>query len=182
MAVREGQFSPPSDAPPAEITVSDTLNHVAAVFRENWHDNPKQDAECNVAWLLRHQLRLYKKDNPKEVQQKALPSFASSFPQNPQNFAKQWVNSQEPPTNGRCAHASMQKFQKQSKGKQSNCASGISHSSETAKPLTTALSLFIWKTVFRLRLNDRKMTERPTPAFSGGHRMSFCAPSRSGHR
>jgi hypothetical protein len=46
---------------------------VAAVFRENGHDEPKQDAERNVARLLRHQLRSYKKDDPKEVQQKALP-------------------------------------------------------------------------------------------------------------
>jgi len=73
VAVRQGQFSRPRDAPLAESTVSDTLNHVAAVFRENGHDDPKRDAERNVARLLRRQLRLYKKDNPKEVQQKVLP-------------------------------------------------------------------------------------------------------------
>jgi hypothetical protein len=37
---------------------------VAAVFRENGHDDPKRDAERNVARLLRRQLRSYKKDNP----------------------------------------------------------------------------------------------------------------------
>ncbi len=73
VTVRQGQFSRPRDAPLAESTVSDTLNHVAAVFRENRHDDPKRDAERNVARLLRRQLRLYKKDDPKEVQQKALP-------------------------------------------------------------------------------------------------------------
>ena len=73
MAVRQGRFSRPRDAPLAESTVSDTLNHVAAVFRENGHDDPKRDAERNVARLLRRQLRSYKKDDPKEVQQKALP-------------------------------------------------------------------------------------------------------------
>ncbi len=67
VAVRQGQFSRPRDAPLAESTVSDTLNHVAAVFRENGHDNPKRDAERNVARLLRHQLRSYKKDDPKEI-------------------------------------------------------------------------------------------------------------------
>jgi hypothetical protein len=46
---------------------------VAAVFRKNGHNNPKRDAERNVARLLRRQLRSYEKDNPKEVQQKALP-------------------------------------------------------------------------------------------------------------
>jgi hypothetical protein len=44
-----------------------------AVFRENGHDDPKRDAKRNVARLLWPQLRSYKKDNPKEVQQKALP-------------------------------------------------------------------------------------------------------------
>jgi hypothetical protein len=37
---------------------------VAAVFRESGHDDPKRDAERNVARLLRRQLRSYKKDNP----------------------------------------------------------------------------------------------------------------------
>jgi hypothetical protein len=73
VAVRQGQFFRPRDAPLAESTVSDTLNHVAVVFRENGHNDPKRDAERNVARLLRRQLRLYKKDNPKEVQHKALP-------------------------------------------------------------------------------------------------------------
>jgi hypothetical protein len=46
---------------------------VAAVFRKNGHDDPKRDAEHNVARILRRQLRSYKKDDPKEEQQKALP-------------------------------------------------------------------------------------------------------------
>jgi len=46
---------------------------VAVVFKENGHYNPKQDAERYVANHLRCQLRLrsYKKDDPKEVQQKS---------------------------------------------------------------------------------------------------------------
>ena len=136
VAVRQGQISWPSGAPLAESTVSDTLNHVAVVFRENGHDDPKQDAERNIAGLLRRQLRSYKKDDPNEVQQKALPvsSFDSSFPQNSQNFVKKGANSQELPTFGRCARASTQRFLKQSKGKRSNYASETSLSSETEKP------------------------------------------------
>jgi hypothetical protein len=136
VAVRQGRFSRPRDAPLAESTVSDTLNHVAVVFRENGHDDPKQDAERNIAGLLRRQLRSYKKDDPNEVQQKALPvsSFDSSFPQNSQNFVKKGANSQELPTFGRCARASTQRFLKQSKGKRSNYASETSLSSETEKP------------------------------------------------
>ncbi len=49
------------------------LLDMAAVFRDNGHNNPKRDAERNVARLLRRQLRSYKKDDPKEEQQKALP-------------------------------------------------------------------------------------------------------------
>ena len=41
VAVLQGQFSRPRDAPLAESIVSDTLNHVAAVFRKNGHDDPK---------------------------------------------------------------------------------------------------------------------------------------------
>jgi len=49
VAVCQGRFCQPRDAPLAESAVSDTLNHVAAVFRENGHDDPKRDAERNVA-------------------------------------------------------------------------------------------------------------------------------------
>ena len=49
VAVCQGQFSQPRDAPLAKSTVSDTLNHVAAVFRENGHDDPKRDAKRKVA-------------------------------------------------------------------------------------------------------------------------------------
>ena len=57
MAVHQGQVSRLHDAPLAESKVSDTLNHVAAVFRGNGHDDPKRHAERNVARLLRRQLR-----------------------------------------------------------------------------------------------------------------------------
>ncbi len=73
VALCQGQFSRAADAPLAHITVGDTLNLVAATFRDNGRDDPKGDAENNVARLLRHQLRSYPKDDPKELQQKALP-------------------------------------------------------------------------------------------------------------
>ena len=47
MAMRQGQYSRPRDALLAESTVSDTIDHVAAVFRENGCDDPKRDAEHN---------------------------------------------------------------------------------------------------------------------------------------
>jgi hypothetical protein len=145
VAVRQGQFSRPSDAPLAESTVSDTLNHVAAVFRENGHDNPKRDAERNVARLLRRQLRSYKKDDPKEEEQKALPvcilrlilsSKSTEIRQAMGELAGAahfWVMCS-------CEYA---KFQKQRKGKQSSCASGILPSSKMENPSTTSLFPFI---------------------------------------
>ncbi len=74
VALCQGQFSRAADAPLAHSTVKDTLNLVAAAFRDNRRDNPEQDAENNVARLLRRQLRSYSKDDPKELQQKALPA------------------------------------------------------------------------------------------------------------
>ena len=71
MAMCQGQLFQPHDALLAESTVSDTIDHVTVVFRENGYDDPKRDAKRNVAQLLWRQLRSYKKDNPKEVQQKA---------------------------------------------------------------------------------------------------------------
>jgi hypothetical protein len=73
VALCQGQFSRATDAPLAHSTVRDTLNLVAVAFRDNRRDPPKQDAENNVAQLLWRQLRSYSKDNPKELQQKALP-------------------------------------------------------------------------------------------------------------
>ena len=66
-------------------SLRNTLNHMAAVFRENGHDNPKRDTEHNVAGLLRHQQRSFKKDNPN----KKLFTFGYSdlsFPQNPKTL------------------------------------------------------------------------------------------------
>ncbi len=61
------------DGPLAKNTVSNTINAVAAAFRENGQEDPHKDAERNVSRLLQWQLRLFKMDDPKEKQQKALP-------------------------------------------------------------------------------------------------------------
>jgi len=73
-------------------SLRNTLNHMAAVFRENGHDNPKRDTEHNIAGLLRRQQRSYKKYNPKEVQQKALHVWVLwlVLSSKSKNFAKQW--------------------------------------------------------------------------------------------
>jgi hypothetical protein len=56
VALCQEQFSRAADAPLAHSTVRDTLNLVAATFRDNGRDNPKQDAVNNVAQLLGRQL------------------------------------------------------------------------------------------------------------------------------
>jgi hypothetical protein len=72
VAVREGQFLRPGDGSLAKKSVANTINAVAAIFRENGQEDPHRDAERNVGQLLQWQLRLYAKNDPKEKQQKAL--------------------------------------------------------------------------------------------------------------
>ena len=73
VAIREGQFLRQSDAPLAKTTVSNTVNAVAATFRENGREDPHRDAERHVGRLLQRQLRSYSRNDLKEKQQKALP-------------------------------------------------------------------------------------------------------------
>jgi hypothetical protein len=46
---------------------------VVATFREHDRPNPTLDADGIVSWLLTRKYRLYNKDGPKSVQEKALP-------------------------------------------------------------------------------------------------------------
>ncbi len=48
VAVREGQFLRPGDGPLAKKSVANTINAVAATFRENRQEDPHRDAERNV--------------------------------------------------------------------------------------------------------------------------------------
>jgi hypothetical protein len=73
MAIHEGRFLRPGDGPLAKKSVEGTINAVAATFRENGQEDPHRDPERHVGQLLQRQLRLYANDNPKEIQQKALP-------------------------------------------------------------------------------------------------------------
>jgi hypothetical protein len=114
VALHEGQFTQPHDAPLVEGAVAVSLHHVAAVFRGNGHSGLKQDGERNIAQLQWLQLILYKKDNPKEVQQKALPVCVLRFilPSKSKNYIKQLANLQEMLTSGQCNCARMQKYLK----------------------------------------------------------------------
>ena len=175
MAVRQGQFSRQRDAPLAESTVSDTLNHVAVVFRENGHNDPKRDAERNVARLLRRQLRSYKKDHPKEVQQKALPvcvlrlilsSKSTELCQAMGELAGAahfWAMRS-------CEYAKVPKAE-QRQMKQL-CIRNIAFIRDRETLAQNSPSLHLADCA----------TERLTQSLNGGHRTSFCAESKFGHR
>ena len=46
---------------------------MVASFRHNGHPNPTRDLDGLLAWSLARQYRAYKNDDPKEIQQKAIP-------------------------------------------------------------------------------------------------------------
>ncbi len=73
MAVREGRFTQDSSEPLVEGTVRGTISHVVQVFWESGQQNPTKDTENILSILLSQQFRAYCNDDPKQVQQKALP-------------------------------------------------------------------------------------------------------------
>ncbi len=73
MAVREGWFSLNRTDALVEGTVRSTISHVVQAFRESGRQNPTKDADNELSVLLSRQFRAYRNNNPKEVQQKALP-------------------------------------------------------------------------------------------------------------
>ncbi len=138
-------------SPGSENTVADTLNHVAATFRENGQEGPKQDVDHNVARLLWPQLmRFYKKDNPKEVQQNALTIcilhliFSSKSTELYQAIGKLagachfWVVHS-------CKYAKVPKAEQK---KTNNFASGMLPLPKMAKSSTTALLISNLQTAF----------------------------------
>ncbi len=58
-----------------EGTVRGAISHVVQAFRESGRQNPTKDADNMLSVLLSRQFRAYRNDDPKEVQQKALPFF-----------------------------------------------------------------------------------------------------------
>jgi hypothetical protein len=73
MAVREGRFMQDCSEPLVEGTVRGTISHVVQAFWESGQQNPTKDTEKMLSILLSQQFRAYHNDDPKQVQQKALP-------------------------------------------------------------------------------------------------------------
>ena len=73
MAVREGRFTKKCTDTLVEGTVRGAISHVVQAFWESGRQNSTKDADNMLSVLLSRQFRAYRNDDPKEVQQKALP-------------------------------------------------------------------------------------------------------------
>jgi len=71
--MRDGRFLSSSRATLGIKTVQGSIDHVVATFRENGRHNPTLDADGRISWILARQFRAYAKEDPKAVQEKALP-------------------------------------------------------------------------------------------------------------
>jgi hypothetical protein len=73
MAIREGRFSKDRTELLVEGTVRGAISHVVQAFWESGQQNPTKDTNKMLSILLSKQLRVYRNDDPKQVQQKAIP-------------------------------------------------------------------------------------------------------------
>jgi hypothetical protein len=71
--LQEGQFSKSTSTTFGIKTVQGSIDHVVATSRENDCQNPTFDADGRLSWTLARQFRAYTKEDPKAVQEKALP-------------------------------------------------------------------------------------------------------------
>jgi len=67
VAVHEGQFLRPGDAPLDCGIVKRTINNVAAAFRSHGHNNPTRDRDGKLDWNLSCQYWACKSMDPKEI-------------------------------------------------------------------------------------------------------------------
>jgi hypothetical protein len=74
MALRGGQFSSAAHDTLALGTIWNTISDISATFRENGQTNPTKDNDLQLSFILQHQFQAYKNADPKEHQQKAIPT------------------------------------------------------------------------------------------------------------
>jgi hypothetical protein len=72
-ALRDGRFSGPAYETLAHGTINNTISSLVQTFRDNDREDPTRDRDGKVGRLLQQQLKAYKKKDPPERQQKALP-------------------------------------------------------------------------------------------------------------
>ena len=71
--VRTGEYSKPNISRLGEESVRNAIDHVAQTFRNNFHPDPRLDADGRLALILQHQYKSYKNSDPPAQHQKALP-------------------------------------------------------------------------------------------------------------
>ena len=90
VAVRQGRFSRPRNAPLAESTVSDTLNHVAAVFLQGkWTRRPKTGRRAQRCKTFTTATKIVQERRSKRRTTKSTPSLRTP----PHSFLKIHRNS-----------------------------------------------------------------------------------------
>jgi hypothetical protein len=73
LAVREARFPRSAHDPLVASTVSGTIQYLCLTFRENGYPNPTLDGDGQFAFILQRELRLFKKLNPPDKHQAAVP-------------------------------------------------------------------------------------------------------------
>jgi hypothetical protein len=73
MAMREARFSRSSHVRLAKGSISSAISHVCQTFRKHGRPNPSLDNNGKTGFLLQQELRAFKKADPAEKHQKAIP-------------------------------------------------------------------------------------------------------------
>jgi len=74
MALREGRFSSAAHDKLTSGTIRNSISDISATFRENGQPNPTKDDDLQLSFILHRQFRAYKNEDPKEKQQKVIPT------------------------------------------------------------------------------------------------------------
>jgi hypothetical protein len=73
MAMREAQFSRPSHVQLVKGSITSAISQVSQTFREHGRPNPTLDDDGKTGFLLQRELRAFKKGDPAEKHEKAIP-------------------------------------------------------------------------------------------------------------
>ena len=73
MAMREARFSRASHVQLVKGSITSTISHVSQTFREHVRSNPTLDDDGKTGFFLQWELRAFKKGDPAEKHEKAIP-------------------------------------------------------------------------------------------------------------
>jgi hypothetical protein len=78
MAMREAQFSRPSHVQLVKGSIASAFSNVSQTFREHGRPDPTLDDDGKTGFLLQWELRAFKKGDPAEKHEKAIPTSVIS--------------------------------------------------------------------------------------------------------